>query len=58
MLIAFILLLIFGAYGYYRAVSQGGAVLDGLQYGAAHGIPAALIGFILMTVIAHLGWLA
>jgi len=50
------LMVIAGAIGWRRAASRGGNRADRWQYAAAHGIPAFLIGMILMTVAGRLGW--
>ncbi len=45
------------ALGWYRAARRGGAVPDRIQYALAHGIPAALITLVAVTVGARMGWL-
>ncbi len=46
-----------GALGWYRAARRGGGVPDRIQYALAHGIPAALITLVAVTVGARMGWL-
>ena len=56
MIPALILMVLFGALGWYRASRRGGATGDKLQYAAAHGLPAFLIGMIGMTIAGRMGW--
>ena len=58
MIFALILLVLGGALGWFRAARRGGTTADRLQYAAAHGVPAFLLGMIIMTIAGHLGWLA
>ena len=71
MIVALILLVLGGAVGWLLAqvgdapfevvfngdTVQGGTTADRMQYAAAHGLPAFLLGMIAMTVAGHLGWL-
>ncbi|MFK7943074.1 MAG: hypothetical protein AB8B85_09210 [Paracoccaceae bacterium] len=57
MIPAFVAAIVAGFIGWRRAAKAGGKTADKLQYAAAHGIPTFLIGVILMTIAAHLGWL-
>ena len=57
MAVALILLALGGAVGWFRAARRGGTTADRMQYAAAHGLPAFLLGMIAMTVAGHLGWL-
>ena len=57
MAVAVILLLLGGYWGWRRAARRGGTTADRWQYAAAHGLPAFLIGMIVMTIAGHLGWL-
>ena len=57
MLIAFILGIAAAVMGWIRAGKRGGTTGDRLQYAAAHGIPAFLIGMILVAIAGNLGWL-
>ncbi len=43
--------------GWVRAARRGGGVPDRIQYALAHGIPAALITLVAVTVGARMGWL-
>ena len=43
--------------GWSRAARRGGGVPDRIQYALAHGIPAALITLVAVTVAARMGWL-
>ena len=45
------------ALGWSRAARRGGEVPDRIQYALAHGIPAALITLVAVTVAARMGWL-
>jgi hypothetical protein len=45
------------ALGWVRAARAGGGVPDRIQYALAHGIPAALITLVAVTVGARMGWL-
>ncbi len=45
------------AFGWSRAARRGGAMPDRIQYALAHGIPAALITLVVVTVAARIGWL-
>lgn len=51
------LALLAGLIGWRRAAGRGGNASDRWQYAAAHGIAAFLLGMILMTVAARMGWL-
>lgn len=55
MIPALILMILGGAFGWYRAARRGGATGDKLQYAAAHGLPAFLVGMIAMTMLARMG---
>ncbi len=54
---ALILFALFAIIGWMRAARRGGNRADKLQFAAAHGFAAFLIGMIAMTVIGHIGWL-
>ncbi len=57
MVVALILFLIFAIVGWRRAERRGGSTADKLQYAMAHGIPAFLVGMIVMVAAANFGWL-
>jgi hypothetical protein len=57
MVVALILFAIFALIGWRRAERRGGTTADKLQYAMAHGIPAFLVGMIVMVTAANLGWL-
>ena len=57
MVVALILFAIFALIGWRRAGRRGGGTADKLQYAAAHGIPAFLVGMIVMVAAANFGWL-
>ena len=50
------LMVLAGIWGWMRAARRGGTRADRWQFAAAHGIPAFLLGLILMTIAAHLGY--
>lgn len=56
MVVALILGLAGGTMGWVRAKRRGGKAADCLQYAFAHGVPAFLVGMILMTIAGNLGW--
>ena len=58
MLVGLILFLIAAAIGWRRAARRGGTTADKMQYALAHGIPAFLLGLVLVIVVARLGWFA
>ena len=58
MVVALILGLAGAWMGWIRARRRGGKTADCLQYAAAHGLPAFLVGMILMTIAGNLGWLS
>ena len=43
--------------GWVRAARRGGGVPDRIQFALAHGIPAALITLVAVTIAARIGWL-
>jgi UPF0716 family protein affecting phage T7 exclusion len=57
MVVALILFAIFAMIGWRRAERRGGNTADKLQYAMAHGIPAFLVGMVLMVAAANFGWL-
>lgn len=57
MVIALILMVIAGYVGWRRAARRKGGTADRLQYAAAHGIPAFLIGMVVMTLARNYGLL-
>ena len=57
MVVALILGLAGAALGWTRAGRRGGSTADRLQYAAAHGLPAFLVGMILMVIAGNLGFL-
>jgi UPF0716 family protein affecting phage T7 exclusion len=57
MVVALILFAIFAMIGWRRADRRGGTTADKMQYAMAHGIPAFLIGMIVMVLAASWGWL-
>ena len=57
MVVALILFAIFAVIGWRRAERRGGTVADKLQYAMAHGIPAFLVGMVVMVAAANFGWL-
>ena len=40
--------------GWLRAARRGGSVPDRIQYALAHGIPAALVALVAVTIYARL----
>ena len=56
MVVALILFAIFAVIGWRRAERRGGTTADKLQYAMAHGIPAFLLGMILVVVGLNFGW--
>lgn len=56
MLLGLILFVVFAAVGWLRAARRGGTLADRAQYAAAHGIPAFLLGVLVMIVVARMGW--
>lgn len=44
--------------GWMRAARRGGTTPDRIQYALAHGIPAALVVLVAVTIAARMGWLA
>ena len=40
--------------GWLRAARRGGGVPDRIQYALAHGIPAALVALVAVTIYARL----
>ena len=44
--------------GWMRAARRGGTTPDRIQYALAHGIPAALVMLVAVTIAARMGWLA
>ncbi len=54
MALGLVLGLIAAAIGWRRAVARGGTAADRWQYAAAHGIPAFLIGLVVMTIAARM----
>lgn len=54
--IALLLFAIFAVIGWRRAGRRGGTTADKLQYAMAHGIPAFLVGLIVMVAAANFGW--
>jgi hypothetical protein len=57
MVLALILFAVFAMIGWRRAERRGGSTADKLQYAMAHGIPAFLVGMVVMVVAANFGWL-
>ena len=45
------------ALGWTRAARRGGGTPDRIQYALAHGIPAALVTLVAVTIAARMGWL-
>ena len=43
------------AIGWARAGNRNGTLVDRLQWGAAHGIPAAILGLVLAILLANAG---
>jgi phosphate/sulfate permease len=43
--------------GWMRAARRGGTTPDRIQYALAHGIPAALVALVAVTIAARMGWL-
>ncbi len=56
MIVALILFAIFALIGWRRAERRGGKTADKLQYAMAHGIPAFLVGLILVVAGLNFGW--
>ena len=54
MLIAIAFVLGFGV-GWMRAARRGGTIPDRVQYGLAHGIPAALVVLAAIVIAARIG---
>ncbi len=42
------------ALGWFRAARRGGGTPDRIQYALAHGIPAALVALVAVTIYARL----
>jgi hypothetical protein len=57
MVVALILFAVFAMIGWRRAERRGGSTADKLQYAMAHGIPAFLVGMVVMVAAASFGWL-
>lgn len=56
MLIAIAFFVVGAAIGWVRAARRGGTLADRLQYAMAHGIPAFLVGVVLVVVGLNFGW--
>lgn len=56
MLIAIAFLVVGAAIGWVRAARRGGTLADRLQYAMAHGIPAFLVGVVLVVAGLNFGW--
>lgn len=55
MWIAFALFIIGAVIGWRRAARRGGSAADKAQYALAHGIPAFLLGAIIVVILLRTG---
>ena len=56
MLIALILMILAAAWGWRLAARRGGNTPDKLQYAAAYGVAAFLMGMVGMTIAVNMGF--
>jgi len=56
MWIAIALFLLGAVIGWLRATRRGGTTADKVQYALAHGIPAFLLGVVVVVVLLRSGW--
>jgi hypothetical protein len=55
--IAMALFVIGAIVGWRRAARRGGTTADKVQYALAHGIPAFLVGIVMVIIILRSGWI-
>ncbi|HET7410323.1 MAG TPA: hypothetical protein VFJ13_08980 [Paracoccaceae bacterium] len=56
MWIALALLAIGAVIGWRRAARRRGTTADKVQYALAHGIPAFLVGVVIVVILLRSGW--